>query len=687
MMPVHLRAFLLIVSLVFSNFAPAFARNPVRVAPANPQQILFGFAETGLNLHARDLAVRPGDDFNLHANGAWVRFVRQQAGEQDFSYSLQAQMNEDVESQIREIIENPSGDPAAQQIRDLFAGFMDTAAIEQAGHAPLRPYLERIASIRTRADLIQVFSENGYNMPISLGIIPDPRNPNRYVAALGQGGLLMPTRDYYLREGPEFDAYRTAYRTYVSTLLRLTGQSDVEAKTQAIFDLERRIAEGQWAPERSRDVTQVYNPMTPAQLQALAPQFDWPRLLPALQLGGVEQLIVAETTAIQAAGQLIEEVPLETWKAWLTFHFIDTFAPYMAAPFDRAAFEFNQRALYGMPQPHARWRRGVQFVEGAFGEAVGRIFLARHFPTESRRTVEEMIGNMRAAFGERLRRNPWMDEPTQREALAKLAAFEARVGGPERTIDYTPVRIERNDLVGNILRLSDFSYGLQLRRLNQPVDRGLWQMNAHTVGASYNTLTNQITFPAGILQRPLFDPGYDAAINYGRIGSAIGHELGHGFDDQGRRFDGSGRLRDWWTPASRERFEELTRRLGAQYAAYEPVPGFRVNAENTMGENIGDLGGLEIAYDAYRRHVAQHGEPPVVNGLTGDQRFFLAYAQTWCGHYSDNLMRSILLTDEHAPPALRVNGVVRNMDAWYRAFDVRPGDALYLPPEQRVRIW
>ena len=680
---------LLAAALVLSSLTPGFARAPTPTQITREQAIamLLGFNETGINLAARDLAVRPGDDFNRYANGSWMNFIRTSGGAQEFSYSVQAQLNEDVEGQVRAIVENPSGDPSAQQIAELYRSFMDTATIERLGATPLRPYLERIASIRNRADLLRTFSENGYNMPFSIGVLPDPASPTRHIAAIGQAGLLMPTRDYYLRQGPEFDRYRAAYRAHITRLLQLANIAEPQAKAEAIFNLERRMAEAHWPPERSRDVSQSFNRMTVAELQALAPEFDWPSTLRLLRLGDVQTLIVSETTAIQAAGRLLEEVPLDTWKAWLAMHFIDTMAPYMAPPFEQAAFVFHNQVLNGMNQPHDRWRRGVHLVDGALGEAVGRIYMARHFPGESKRVVEEMIGNLRGAFAERLRRIDWMDEATRREALAKLEAFDARVGGPDRSIDYSRLRLVRGDMIGNIMRLGDFNYAREIEKLNQPVDRSLWDMTAQTVGASYNVLTNQITFPAGILQRPLFHPSYDAAVNYGRIGAAIGHELGHGFDDQGRRFDGAGRLRDWWTPAAAQRFHERAERLGRQFASYEPVPGFRVNAEATMGENIGDLGGLEIAYEAYRRHVAQHGEPAVVNGLTGDQRFFLSYAQTWASYIGNTLMQSIVLTDEHAPPAYRVNGIVRNMDAWYRAFDVKPGDALYLPPEQRVRIW
>jgi endothelin-converting enzyme/putative endopeptidase len=683
----------MILSLLLSSAALATAQPiqapPVQAPPVRtaPPVDVFGFGETGINLSARDPSVKAGDDFYLHANGAWTGFVKERLGPMDASFSLHAQLAEEVDGQVRAIIERPADDPAGRQVSALYRSFMDEARIEQLGIAPIRPHLDRIAAIRNRADLIQVFAANGYNMPVDVGVIPDAANPSRHVLVVAQGGILMPTRDHYLRQGPEFDRYRAAYRTYVVTALRLAGEADPEGKATRIADLERRLAETHWGPERTRDVRLTYNPMTRAELAALAPQFDWPNYLQAMGFGAAQRIVVREPSAVKAAGRLLDEVPLDTWKAWLAFHFINSFAPYLSTPFQEAEFAFESRALYGMATPHPRWSRGTELVDKTLGESVGTIYLTRHFPAKSRAVLTELIGNMRAAFTERLQRLDWMDDATRREALAKLDALEAQIGGPLKPTDLTSVAMDSQDLVGNILRLSEYGLRRDGERLAEPVDRTLWPMTAQTVGASYNTLTNQITFPAGILQKPLFDPGYDPAVNYGRIGSAIGHELGHGFDDQGRRFDREGRLRDWWSPAAAARFEERARRLGQQYAAYEPLPGFKINAEVTMGENIGDLGGLEIAYAAYRRHVAQHGEPPVVDGMTGDQRFFISYAQTWASHMSDNLLRTVVLTDEHSPPSYRVNGIVRNMDAWYRAFDVRPGDKLYLPPEQRVRIW
>jgi putative endopeptidase len=429
------------------------------------------------------------------------------------------------------------------------------------------------------------------------------------------------------------------------------------------------------------------NPMTRAQLAAFTPHFDWNAYLADAGLGDQQKVVVGETTAIQAEAAMIDEVPLDTWKDYLTLHLLDSAAQFLPRAFDEARFEFRSHVLAGTQSQKARWKRGLDLVNGMLGESVGRLYVEQHFPAESRRQMTELVANLRGALEERLQHNQWMDEATRAQALVKLAAFDPRLGSPVHTIDYSPIRVDRNDLLGNVYRSLQFDWDLQVSRMAHPVDRTLWDMNAQEINAYYNPLMNQITFPAAILQPPYFDPNADPAVNYGAIGATIGHEIGHGFDDEGRHFDAQGRLRDWWTSEAAQRFTRRTHALGAQYNAFEPLPGLHVNGELTMGENIGDLGGIETAYAAYHRYTAQHGEPPVIDGLTGDQRFFLAYAQAWRDYWRDGLLRQVVLTNPHPPSMYRVNGVVRNVDAWYHAFNIQPGDRLYLPPEQRVHIW
>jgi putative endopeptidase len=675
--------FALLSALLLATTAPVLAQGAAPAASARAAH----YAPWGIDLSTRDLAVKPGDDFNRHANGVWLQNTQIPADRT--SWSLWTVLSEEIEQQIRAIVTDAaaSTDPAQRKVGDFYAAWMDEAAVEAAGATPLRPYLQRIDAVRNRDDLIAVFATPGYTAPVGIGIIPDLADPTRYTAIAGQGGLGMPNRDYYLREGAQYDAYRTAYRAYVVDLQRLAGIADPEARADRIIALERQIAEAHWTPERSRDIQAINNPMNRAQLAELAPQFNWDAYLQRRGLSSVDKVIATQTTAITGIGRLLDSVPLDTWKEYLTFHFINNYAQYLPRAFDEAQFNFFSRTLGGQQQQRDRWKRGIGLINGAMGEAVGKIYVERHFPAESRRQMNELIGNLRGAFAERLRAIEWMDDATRAAALAKLDTFEPRIGHPEVWIDYSSYRVDRGDLLGNMVRAAEFNWNLQLSRLPNPVDRRLWGMNAQIINASYNPLQNQITFPAGILQPPFFDPNADPAVNYGAIGAVIGHEIGHGFDDQGRRFDPQGRVRDWWSEAAGERFTERTTRLGAQYNSYRPLPDLTVNGQLTMGENIGDLGGLEMAYAAYRRHVAQHGEPPVLDGLTGDQRFFLAWAQVWRNKMRDGTMRQRVLTDPHSPAEFRINGAVRNIDAWYRAFNVQPGDQLYLPPEQRVHIW
>jgi endothelin-converting enzyme/putative endopeptidase len=676
----------LVSALLLAGAAPLIAQAGHGGHAAARPSAASRYGAFGVDLTARDLSLKPGDDFWRYANNNW--FEHNPIPADRTSWGVGSVLSEDVEAQLRDIVTTADRgrDPISRQVSAMYASWMDEAGIEARGPAVLRPYLDRINAAQTRDDLIRLFAEPGYPAPIGVGITPNPADPTHYVAGSGQGGLGMPNRDYYLREGAPFDGYRAAYRTYVTTMLRLAGIADPEAKADGIIALERRIAEAHWTPERSRDVSQSINPMTPAQVQELAPQFNWPLLLSAQGLGNVQTIVVRQTTAIHAEGELFASVPLQTWKDWETFHFIRTYAQFLPRAFDQANFEFYSHTLSGTPQQRERWKRGLQILDGTLGEAVGRLYVQRYFPETSRREVTELVGDLRAALGDRLAHNVWMDEATRTQALAKLAAFDPRVGYPVHWINYSSMRVDPHDLLGNMVRAAEFQQNLQLSRLPNPVDRTLWAMTPQTINAYYSPLTNQITFPAAILQPPFFNASADAAVNYGAIGAVIGHEMGHGFDDQGSRFDATGRLHNWWSGESNTRFQSLVHRLGEQYNSYETA-GQHVNGALTMGENIGDLGGLEMAYAAYQRYQARHGAAPVIGGLTGDQRFFLAFAQAWRTNVREGALRQQVLTNPHSPAEFRVNGVVRNVDAWYRAFNVQPGDRLYLPPDQRVHIW
>jgi endothelin-converting enzyme/putative endopeptidase len=422
-------------------------------------------------------------------------------------------------------------------------------------------------------------------------------------------------------------------------------------------------------------------------LAALAPQLPWAAMLAHSGLGAPKIVLVAEPSEVKDAGALFAATPLSVWKDYLAYHFIRTHASYLPKAFDDANFEFFSHTLRDVPQQRERWKRGVQLVNRSLGEEVGRIYVAEHFPPEAERQTAELISNLTAAYAERFAKAEWMDAATRKAALVKLGTFDPRLGHPKKYVDYSSLTIDRNDLLGDAVRAEQFHWKLELSRYPHPVNRGLWEMVPQEVNAYYNPQANQITFPAAILQPPYFDPNADPAANYGGEGAVIGHEMGHGFDDEGRHFDETGKVRDWWTADAAKAFGARTGALGAQFDAYEPVPGVHINGKLTMGENLGDLGGIEAAYAAWRRYVAKHGEPAVIDGLTGDQRFFIAYAQSWQDKVREGALRQQLLTNPHSPAEYRVNGIVRNVDAWYAAFGVKPGDKLYLPPEKRVHVW
>jgi endothelin-converting enzyme/putative endopeptidase len=644
----------------------------------------------GYDSTAMDSSVKPGDDFFEYVNGSWLKRTEIPA-DRTFA-GIDSVLNDKIDSDVRAIVEDLARNPQSsgrvgQQVGDMYASWMDVDAVEKAGTAPLEPYLKKIAAVKTRGELVDLFGSPEYESPISIGIYPDFKDPTHYMVYANQGGLGLPNRDYYLLKEDKYVAYRKAYRDYIVTIEKLAGIPDAEAKADRIIALETEIAKIHWTEEQSRDVEAIYNPKTRAQLAAFAPQLDWNRMLAKLGLAKHPIIVVAQPSAIQAEAKLFASVPLQTWKDWSAFHLVSSNAQFLPRAFDDAQFNFYSKTLHDVQTQRDRWKRGVDLVDGTLGEALGKVYVDRHYPAESDRQMHELIGNILAALKEKIQNSSWMDAPTREQALAKLATFDPRTGHPVKYIDYSSLEVKRGDLFGNAMRSDDFEWNLLLSRLPKPVDRTLWDMLPQTNNAYYDPTQNQITFPAAILQPPYFDPNADPASNYGSIGATIGHEIGHGFDDQGRKFDAKGQLRDWWTADAARLYTTQASKLVAQYNGYEPIPGVHIKGQLTLGENLGDLGGLEVAYSAYKRYVAQHGEPPVIDGLTGDQRFFIAYGYSWETKQREGALRAQLLTNEHSPAKYRVNGVVRNFDPWYKAFNVQPGDKLYLPPEQRVHVW
>jgi endothelin-converting enzyme/putative endopeptidase len=671
----------------FKMLALAAASLVAIAAPLAAAKPVYG--DWGYNAAAMDSSVKPGDDFWAYVNGNWDKNT--QIAPDRASAGPFVRLSDAAEADVRAIVEQLANDPnrdhLGQQIGDFYSSFVDTGAIDAAGTAPLKPYLAQINGVKTRAELVSLFVKPGYASPVDVEIGPNFKNPDVYAVFAGQTRLGMPSREYYLEDNAKMKAHRAAYRDYIITIEKLAGLPGGEAAADRIIALETAISKAQWTAADRRDIDKIYNPMTPVQLSKLAPQFAWNATLAKAGLGNTKTIIVTEPSAVAGAGKILASAPLSTWKEWLAFRFVSDHANVLPKAFDDARFAFYSKELQGVQEQRERWKRGVAAVNNALGEGVGQTYVKSHFPAESESQMKELIGNLEDAYRERISSNQWMDEVTRKGALAKLAAFEPRIGHPVKYIDYSSMKVVKGDPLGNDMRSAEFDWQLQLKRFPKPVDRTLWEMFPQTINAYYNPLANQITFPAAILQPPFFDPNADAAVNYGAIGAIIGHEMGHGFDNQGRKFDPKGKLRDWWSADAAKAFTNKTDALVAQYNGFKPFPDLAVNGKLTLGENIGDLSGVENAYAAYKKYTAKHGEPPLIGGLTGDQRFFIAYAQAWQQKQREDAERQQVITNEHSPGKYRVNGVVRNVDAWYKAFNVQPGDKLYLPPEQRVHIW
>ncbi|MBV8741252.1 MAG: M13 family metallopeptidase, partial [Sinobacteraceae bacterium] len=578
-----------------------------------------------------------------------------------------------------------AGTPA-QKIGDFYSSFLDQDALDALGLAPAMPALQRIEAARNRSDIATLFGLPGYSSLFALDTPPDFKDPRRYEVLITQAGLGLPDRDYYLKSDPTLQSIREKYTRYIEHMLTLGSVPDAHARAREIMHFETEVARHSWPIEKRRDLQAVYNPRSKPQLKAYAPGFDWQAFLDAAEIGNRQDLVLGELTAIHELAALFARTPLPVLKAYLTFHYLSDQAPYLPRRFDEARFDFYGRTLRGQPQMRERWKRAVDAVNGAIGEQVGQLYVQQYFPPQSKAMMQELVANLLASLGQRIDALDWMSAPTKERAHAKLAAFTPKIGYPDHWKDYSGLEVRREDLLGNVRRASLWQWHYQIARLDKPVDRSEWQMTPQEINAYYNPLFNEIVFPAAILQPPFFDPNADAAVNYGAIGAVIGHEIGHGFDDQGSKFGPDGAMQDWWSPQDAAAFRTRVAKLIEQFNAFEVLPGLKVNGANTVGENIGDLGGLNMAYHAYQLHL--QGRPaPVIDGLSGDQRFFLAYAQAWKSKYREGVLREQVLSDVHSPTYFRVNGPLPNIDAWYSAFDVKPDEKLYIPPEARVSIW
>ena len=646
--------------------------------------------EFGLDLTAGKPQVKPGDDFNVYASGNWFDHFEIPADRA--SFGAFNELDELSKKRVREIIEtaaatqSAAGTPA-QRIGDYYSAYMDQAAIEANGMTPVQDDLKRISAAHSKKDIATLFGLAGFASLFDVDLPPDLLNPDQYSVVISQSRLGLPDRDYYLKDDPKLADIREKYTAYIEQMLQLARIPDAHAKARDIMAFETEVAKRQWPIEKRRDVKATYNPQTKAELVGYAPRFPWQSFFAALEIGSRQNFILSEVDAIKELSELFDHTSLPTLEAYLTFHYLSDHAPYLPKRFDDARFDFYGRTLRGQPQQRERWKRAVDEVNDSLGEQVGQLYVAKYFPAESKIKMQELVGNLRASLSERIDQLDWMTPETKKRAHDKLATFTTKIGYPERWKDYSGLEVKRNDLIGNVRRAAMWHWRYQVARLDKPVDRSEWQMTPQEINAYYNPLNNEIVFPAAILQPPFFDPKADAAVNYGGIGAVIGHEIGHGFDDQGRQFGPDGSMKeDWWTAQDAAEFTKRVQRLIAQFSAYEALPGLNVNGASTVGENIGDLGGLNMAYHAYQ--LSLKGQPaPVIDGLTGDQRFFLSWAQVWRTKYRDGALREIVMSDVHSPAQFRVNGPLPNIDAWYEAFNVQPTDKLYIKPADRVSIW
>ena len=666
-----------------------FAADAPGGGEATTEAIRYG--SWGIDVAGMDTTVKPGADFFDYAGGTWARTTRIPADQS--SYGSFRVLRDLSEARVRALLESyPQGDPAsggdAAKIAALYHGFMDEAAVEKLGGKPLQPFVAQIRKARNHREMAALMARRDIPTPtlFALSVGDDQRNPDLYTLYLSQSGLGLGDREMYLRDN--FAAQRERYQAYVAQMLQLAGWDKPQAAAKAILAFETRIADAHWTRAQSRDRDKTYNPLALADFAGKAPGFDWAGYFTAAGVGQAPVAVVRQDSAIPAMANIFAATDIATLRAWAAFHAADRVAPLLSTPFAQAHYEFRDKFLSGQPEQKERWKRGVAHAEGAMGEAIGRDYVALYFPPDAKAKMDDLVANVKAAMGARLDQLEWMGEDTKKEARAKLAGFGLKIGHPETWRDYRALQVVRGDVVGNAMRSSQFEWDYDRARIGKPVDKGEWGMTPQTVNAYYSSVKNEIVFPAAILQPPFFDPDADPAVNYGGIGGVIGHEIIHGFDDQGRKSDGQGLLRDWWTAEDAAKFEAQAAKLGAQYEAYEfpQLPGMHINGKVAMGENIGDLGGLTIALEAYRRSL--DGQPaPVIDGFSGEQRFFMGWAQVWRTLWRDDALRQQLVNGTHSPGHIRAFAPLRNIDAWYDAFGVDAGDALWIAPEDRVRIW
>lgn len=646
---------------------------------------------SGINKEHFDHSVRPQDDLFLHVNGKWLKEFEIPADKSNYGAftMLAEQAREDVQAIIEEAANSKAEKGSdAQKVGDLYQSYMDEELLEELGTKPLQPELDKIAAIKDLSDLSEyiAYAQMVSEAPFSTYVYIDARQPDTYITQMSQNGLGLPSRDFYLKEDEKSEEIRKKYVEHVAKMFELAGVENGEEKAKAVMAIEMQIAEKHWPKEKLRNPVARYNKMSFEELQNTIPNLDWDRWSKTAMLEGIDSVIVGQPDYFAAVNDMLKEISIDDWKTYYQWHLISDSASFLNKALAEENFRFFQGVLSGVEEQEPRWKRGVNVINATLGEVVGKIYVEKHFKPEAKQRMKELVENLRKAYAQGIKELEWMGEETKKQALDKLAKFTPKIGYPDKWKDYSALEIKADDLFGNMKRATMVEIKRNREKLGQPIDRTEWFMTPQTVNAYYNPVMNEIVFPAAILQPPFFNMEADDAVNYGGIGAVIGHEMGHGFDDSGSQYDGDGKLRNWWTEEDLAEFTKRTDKLVAQYNNFTVLDGVHVNGEFTQGENIGDLGGLTIAYKAYQ--LSKDGKPaPVIDGMTGDQRVFYGWAQVWRRKYRDEELRNRIETDPHSPSEFRANGTVMNMPEFHEAFDVKPGDDMYLAPEERVKIW
>ncbi len=682
-----------LLAMLSTNTPTAYAGDTTGTAPSTAATAAKRYGTWGVELEGMDPTVKPGDDFFRYVNGKWAATTQIPPDQTRFgAFNMLRDLSE---ARVREILDGWAANKKLKagtdeaKVAALYRTFLDDAAAEKLDAKPIQPLLDAVKKAKTHEDMARIMGHSSSTFGRSFfgpGVSDDAKNPEQYTLYLSQSGIGLPDREFYLRDN--FKPQKERYQKYVADMLRLVGWDDADKNAADIVAMETKIAEAQWSRAQSRDRDKTYNPMTIVELDKNAPGFPWALFFKESGLEKTDHAVVRQNTAFAPLAKIFADAPVATLQAWEAFHIADDAAPLLSKRFVDAQWEFRSKFLNGALEQRPRWKRAVEASEGAMGEAIGRTYVAEYFPPESKAKMEKLVADLRTAMKGRIEKLEWMSPETKAKALEKLSKFGVKIGYPAKWRDYSKLEIREGDLVGNATRAAKFEWDYDVNRIGKRVDEGEWGMTPQTVNAYYASTKNEIVFPAAILQPPFFDPKADPAVNYGAIGGVIGHEITHGFDDQGRKSDGEGMLRDWWTPEDAAKFEVQATKLGAQYEAFNfpQLPDLHIIGRQTMGENIGDLGGILMGLDAYR--ISLNGQPaPVIDGFTGEQRVFLGWAQVWRTLVRDDALRQLIMTDSHSPGMIRAIAPLRNVDAWYEAFGVKEGDANYVKPEDRVRIW